>query len=390
MKRALIIGGGFAGCVAAHFFAMRDDWAVDLFEKNHFLGAGVRTFFKGGHPFTFGPRHFLTQNAVTYDYMNKFCPLRSCSEHQFLSYVEQDRAFYNFPMHVDDLIKMPDSNLIFSELENAELSRKQIRFDPAGNVVGSEQSELPSNLEEFWLGSVGPTLYSKFVNNYNKKMWQVESNKLIDSFGWSPKGVTLKTGPRESWDEAITGYPLAPNGYNDFFNLATEQATVFLSALDWELDLETKRARIDSSTPWVKYDVIINTISLDDFLTPVYGALKYIGRDLELIIMPAREVLPKDTFFLYYPGEEKYTRIVEYKKLTKQLLDAPTTLLSIEYPSDRGKHYPVPIRSEIEKAEKYKALLPESVFSIGRAGAYDYGVDMDDCIEQVMEIFDCL
>ena len=390
MKRALIIGGGFAGCVAAHFFAMRGDWVVDLFEKNHFLGAGVRTFFKGGHPFTFGPRHFLTQNSDTFDYLNKFCPLRSCSEHQFLSYVERDRAFYNFPMHVDDLIKMPDSDLIFSELENAELSRKQIRFDPAGNIVGLGQSELPNNLEEFWLGSVGSTLYSKFVDNYNKKMWQVESNTSIDSFGWSPKGVTLKTGPRESWDDAITGYPFAANGYNDFFNLATEQATVFLSALDWELDLETKRARIDSNSPWVEYDVIINTISLDDFLPPVYGPLKYIGRDLELIIMPAREVLPKDIFFLYYPGEEKYTRIVEYKKLTKQLLDSPTTLLSIEYPSDRGKHYPVPIRSEIEKAEKYKALLPESVFSIGRAGAYDYGVDMDDCIEQVMEIFDCL
>lgn len=390
MKRALIIGGGFAGCVAAHFFAMRGDWAVDLFEKNQFLGAGVRTFFKGGHPFTFGPRHFLTQNPETFDYLNKFCPLRSCSEHQFLSYVEQDRAFYNFPMHVDDLIKMPDSQLIFSELENAELSRKQIRFDPAGNIVGSDKAELPNNLEEFWLGSVGPTLYSKFVNNYNKKMWKVDSNKSIDSFGWSPKGVTLKTGPRESWDDAITGYPLAANGYNDFFNLATEQATVFLSALEWELDLETKRARVNPNVPWIEYDVIINTISLDDFLPPVYGALKYIGRDLELIVMPSREVLPKDTFFLYYPGDEKYTRIVEYKKLTKQLLDAPTTLLSIEYPSDQGKHYPVPIRSEIEKAERYKALLPESVFSIGRAGAYDYGVDMDDCIEQVMEIFDCL
>ena len=102
------------------------------------------------------------------------------------------------------------------------------------------------------------------------------------------------------------------------------------------------------------------------------------------------KVFPKDIFFLYYRGGENYTRLVEYKKLTQQLIDHPTTLISIEYPSDNGKHYPVPISSEIEKASRYKALLPDNFFSIGRAGAYDYGVDMDDCVEQVFDIFKCL
>ena len=51
-----------------------------------------------------------------------------------------------------------------------------------------------------------------------------------------------------------------------------------------------------------------------------------------------------------------------------------------------GKHYPVPIKSEIDKAKKYFADMPEGVFSIGRAGKYEYGYDIDNCIESALEI----
>ena len=43
---------------------------------------------------------------------------------------------------------------------------------------------------------MGVTLYNKIINNYNKKMWQVDDNKKIDTFKWSPKGATIKDGPR--------------------------------------------------------------------------------------------------------------------------------------------------------------------------------------------------
>ena len=62
MKKALIIGGGAAGCSAAHQLTLMGGWDVTLVEAAAFLGAGVRTSWFGGHPYTFGPRHFLTQN----------------------------------------------------------------------------------------------------------------------------------------------------------------------------------------------------------------------------------------------------------------------------------------------------------------------------------------
>ena len=59
-------------------------------------------------------------------------------------------------------------------------------------------------------------------------------------------------------------------------------------------------------------------------------------------------------------------------------------------PSNNGKYYPLPLKSQISKAQKYLDEMPENVFSIGRAGSYDYGVDIDDSIEQAMEIINNL
>mgnify|MGYP007000450472 len=56
--------------------------------------------------------------------------------------------------------------------------------------------ENSKNIEDYWIASVGKTLYKKFIENYNKKMWMVNDNKVIDTFNWSPKGATIKSGPR--------------------------------------------------------------------------------------------------------------------------------------------------------------------------------------------------
>ena len=121
MKTALIIGGGFAGCASAHHLALMGGWDVTIVEAAPFLGAGVRTTYYGGHPHTFGPRHFLTQNERVFEFLNRYCPLRRCPDHQFLTYVEPDDQFYNFPIHKDDVERMPDREKIRADLRAAHL-----------------------------------------------------------------------------------------------------------------------------------------------------------------------------------------------------------------------------------------------------------------------------
>ncbi len=367
MKKVLIIGGGFAGCSAAHLLHKNKKLKITLVEKNSFLGAGVRTLFYGGHPYTFGPRHFLTHNENVYKYLNKIVPMRDCSDHEFITYVERDNQFYNYPLNFKDLDKMPDKKKI-----KKELSLKNI-----------EKIKNSKNLEEYWIRSIGKTLYSKTIDKYNKKMWLVNDNKKIDTFNWSPKGATLKKGPRAAWDTAISAYPIKKNGYNDFFDKVLKfKINLKLGAELKTINLKKKIFKINDKKE--KFDIVISSISPDFFFKNEFGELKYIGRDFHKIVFPSKEVFPKNVYFLYYANDEKFTRLVEYKKFTKH--KSSTTLVGIEFPSKNGKHYPLPFKSELYKAHKYLRNLPEWFFSIGRAGTYRYEVDIDDSIEQAMEI----
>ena len=185
MKNILIIGGGFSGCSSAEIISKIPNTKVTIIEKGVSLGAGVRTHFNGGHPFTFGPRHFLTTKIEAYNYLKKFLKLRNVNYHKFISYIRQDDNFYNYPLNVKDIEKMPDKNKIKTEIKATK------------NVDKSK------NLEEFWVRSVGQTLFDKTIKNYNKKMWQVASCKEIDSFMWSPKGYTIKKGKEAAYERHI-------------------------------------------------------------------------------------------------------------------------------------------------------------------------------------------
>jgi UDP-galactopyranose mutase len=366
-KSVLVIGGGFGGVATARLVSELKNMKVTLLEKSSNLGAGVRTNFYGGHPYTFGPRHFLTQNKDVFNYLNKIVPMRSCGEHEFVTYVEKDNQFYNYPLHVDDLDKMPDKKKI-----KKELSQK--------NELKIKNSK---NMEDYWINSIGKTLYGKTIEKYNKKMWLVDNNKKIDTFKWSPKGATLKSGPRAAWDKAISAYPIKLNGYNDFFDkINKKKIKVILNSKFKVKNLKNKEFIIDNKIQ--KFDIVVSTISPDFYFNNKFGELPFIGRDFHKIVFPSKNIFPKNVYFLYYANNEKFTRLVEYKKFTKHKSD--TTLIGMEIPSKNGKHYPVPFKKEIQKSHKYLKKFPNWFFSIGRAGTYRYEVDIDDCIEQAMEI----
>ena len=366
MKTALIIGGGFAGCAAAHQFALKGNWDVTLVEAAPFLGGGCKTLWHGGHPHTFGPRHFLTKNEAVFEYLNSYLPMRRCAEHEFLTYVERDQEFYSYPIHRDDVARMPERDQIGKEL--AEVT-----------VEGVASAK---NLEDYWIMSVGETLYEKFVEGYSKKMWGVDAHE-IDDFGWSPKGVALKEGPRAAWDSAISAYPRGNTGYDPYFALSASQADVLLSTRVQRFDIPGKRVLIEGGQ-WRWYDVLVNTISPDLLFEQCFGALPYVGRDFYPVVLPVEHVFPENVYFVYYAGKEKFTRAVEYKKFT--LHKSPSTLIGLEVPSRNGRYYPMPLTSEYARAQKYLDLMPDGVFSIGRAGSYRYQVDIDDSIEQAMAV----
>ena len=360
-----IIGGGFAGCSSAEILSHINGAEIKIFEKSNILGAGVRTHFYGGHPYTFGPRHFLTTKVETYNYLKKFLKLRNCNYHQFKSYVASDNQFYNYPLNTKDLNKMPDKKKIYNEIKN------------------TPKKHNAKNLEEFWIRSVGKTLFSKIIKKYNEKMWMV-SCKNLDTFNWSPKGYTIKKGSKAAFDTHISCYPTHKDGYNRYFDLINKIRNVKVNFNQKIKKIDFKKRYIQSNGKKFNFDVLINTIAPDTLFDFKFGKLKFIGRDFHKIVFPVKEVFPKDVFFLYYPGDEKFTRLVEYKKFTRH--KSKTTLVGMEIPSLNGRLYPLPISKEQKLAQKYFKLFPKNTFSIGRAGTYRYEIDIDDCIYQSLEI----
>ena len=360
-----IIGGGFAGCSSAEILSHIKGVDIKIFERSDILGAGVRTHFYGGHPYTFGPRHFLTTKVETYNYLKKFLKLRNCNYHQFKSYVAQDNQFYNYPLNTKDLSKMPDKKKIFKEISK------------------TPRKHNAKNLEEFWIRSVGKTLFSKVIKKYNEKMWMVACNKL-DTFNWSPKGYTIKKGNKAAFDTHISCYPTHKDGYNKYFDLIGKLKRVKVLYKQSIKKINFREKYLISNGKKNYFDVLINTIAPDTLFNFKFGKLKFIGRDFHKIVFPVKEIFPKDVFFLYYPGDEKFTRLVEYKKFTKH--KSKTTLVGMEIPSLNGRLYPLPISSEQKLAQKYFKLFPKNTFSIGRAGTYRYEIDIDDCIYQSLQI----
>lgn len=365
-KKVLIIGGGMSGCAAAEMLSELDNLDIVLVEKNNFLGAGVRTYFYGGHPYTFGPRHFLTKKREVYDYLNSKLPLRDCNEHQFITYVEKDNQFYNYPLHLEDVNKMPDKDKIYDELNNRS------------------KNFSSSNLKDYWIQSIGPTLFNKVINGYNKKMWQVDDCSEIDTFSWSPKGATIKSlkDKKAAWSEAISAYPIAKDGYNSFFENSVKNIKVFFNTTVKLKNLKQKIFELNGED--ITFDIVISSTSPDILMNFENGELPYIGRDIHNIVLPGEYIFPKDVFFLYYANDESFTRLTEYKKFTHH--KSPTSLISLEIPSKNGRHYPLPQKKWHKMAESYISEFPDWMYSVGRNGNYFYSVDIDDCIYQAMLI----
>jgi UDP-galactopyranose mutase len=362
--KAVILGGGFAGCTVAHLLH-RAGWQTTLIEKEHHLGGGCRTFFYAGHPFTYGPRVYYGYSQKVAAWLDAVVPIRRFP-FELRTYVEADQRFYSYPIHEDDIPLMPDREQIERELAARDNSRE------------------PENFDEYWRQRVGPTLYRKFVDGYSKKMWMINDNKIFDIFKWSAKDRPIETGPRGAYKDSIIGYPVAKDGYNGYFERMVDGTEVILG----KAVSVAPGFMIDHNDRDVLYrlmgaDAIVSTIPIDELCGYALGELPYVGREFSVFILPCKQVFPGDVRFCHYAGSEPWTRITEFKKLTYH--ESEDTLLVAEKPSNVNKLYPYLTKANMAKVAEYMALLPSNVHSIGRLGTYKYST-----IEQtIVQAFQC-
>ncbi len=294
-------------------------------------------------------------SAKVYEWINRFVTLEPLA-FELWSYVESERQFFSYPIHEDDIARMSQADKIRHELATRDVTRKHYNF------------------EDYWIGSVGRTLYDMFVNKYSKKMWSIPSNTLLDTFSWSAKDNPINTGSRHAYKGSHLAYPVGPTGYNPYFEKLLDHPrirTIFGQNVS-SFDLDAKTAILADGTR-LQGDVLISSIPIEELCENRLGELPYAGRKFIPFVLPTKEICPGNIRFLHYTGEEKYTRIVEYKKLTKH--EADDTLMVMELPSndkEGGKLYPYMIRKYMDRAKEYQRTLPQDVYSTGRLGTYRY------------------
>ena len=365
MKKVTILGGGVTGCVLANELTLRG-CEVTLIEMEHFLGGGCRTHFYGEHPYTDGPRPLTYQDEKAFQYINNIVPMRMFNL-VMDTYIERDSRFYSYPIQEEDIPLMPDKGKIYDELN---------QLPTIAN---------PTNFEEGWINEVGPTLYSKYIENYTKKMWKIENNKIFKDFNWSIKKTpnckkTIRKGKRVS---EVAAYPIEETGFNRFFDWCVRNATVYLGKKVNKVNMEKKIVYVDSEK--IKSDIIISTIAVDDLFEHCKGELRYMGRDYWKLVLPVEHVFRENHHFMYYPNNEPFTRVVEMKNLTLHKSDS--TLLVLEVPSHNNKLYVYDTKETRKLADSYIKDLPNGVYTIGRLGTYQY-INISDCILNVWRLMD--
>ena len=363
MKTALVLGGGFAGCTSAHLLAEKG-FQVTLLEGGNDPGGGVWTRSYAGHPYTFGPRIFFSRDEQVIEFISSMIEFRNY-EVKSWTFSEKDSNLYHYPIQRDDLSLMPDRGTIESELRARENKRPNV-----------------DDFETYWIDAIGPTLYEKFIDLYSKKMWGVESNRqLAANFEWVNRGTPIRDGEVRLYGDQFQGYPRDPNGYNAYFERCLTGTDVRLGCFVQSFDPDTRTVQTTQGA--FTADVIISSVHIDALFGFVYGKLQYHGRQFIPLWLPVESALPEDVTWIHYSGSEEHTRVTEFKKITGH--ESPSTLLGIEVPADRGRHYPVPTAPELERFASYKKSFPADFYSIGRLGKFTYQ-GMPDAVRDAMDV----
>jgi UDP-galactopyranose mutase len=359
--KLLILGAGFAGAALSMF--AKDKFDVTVLDGAQRYGGGNLTNFLGGHPYTFGPRVFFSSDADVIRFAETHLNIRHFYTRS-ITYVERTGRFLQYPLQHDEV---------------ASIGEYQARKD--GVYKGSQ------DFESYWKYYLGDVLYSDVVDKYSKKMWSIESNlQLSLNWNWVNKGTPLRDGDTRLYGDQYQGYPANIDGYNPFFERAFGGVRLNLGKRVTDLFVDKKVVLAGGSS--FEYDKLVISIPLDEVLGFAFGRLKYSGRTFFPIMLPVEFALPEGIAWAHYAGNEPYTRVTEFKKITNHL-DSAQTLIGVEIPSETGRFYPVQSEVEILRHQKYLSLLDSNVFCVGRHGTFKYK-GIPDVIRDAIDVWGVL
>lgn len=360
-KRFLVVGAGFFGAVCARLLADAGH-RVLVIEKRDHLGGNAYTRPVpdcGGYEHVYGPHIFHCNSKEIWDFVSRFT--------EWVPYIHRPKAryqgrVYSLPINLMTL------HQVFG-VTTPEEGRAVIEEERIPRVN-------PSNLEDWCLSQIGPTLYERLIRGYTLKQWQKDPREL-------PSSIIRRLPVRMTYDE---------NYFSDRFQgIPSEGYTPIFERLLRGIPVEMETDFLSDRDDWIKrFDHTIFTGSLDDFFGYSSGTLEYRSMRLESQVVEVED----------YQGVAQmnetdeavpFTRTVEHKHFTFDY-GIPRTLITREFSESwdlsKERYYPVETLENKNLHERYQSLLAELKLPVtvgGRLGSYRY-YDMHQVIGAALQV----
>lgn len=362
----LIVGAGFSGCVLAERIATQLGKKCLIVEKRNHIGGNCYDYYddSGILIHKYGPHIFHTQMKKVWDYLSQFTDWIDY-EHKVKAVIDGKEV--PVPFNFNSIEQAFDSN--YAQKLITLLKEKY----GEGVKIPILTLRKTDNLE---LKELAEYIYKYIFLGYNIKQWNMKPEELDPSVsGRVP--VFLSRDDRYFQDK----YQAIPNnGYTKLFQKMVDNKNI-------HIQLQTDYKDILDS---VNFNKMIYTGHIDYFYDFKLGRLPY--RTLDFDFQTIDKKFYQSNAQINYPNDHDYTRITEFKHLTKQ--EHNKTTIAFEYPKDyifgeNDPYYPIPKEDNLALFSKYKELAEQekNVYFVGRLADYKY-YNMDQTVGVALQLFE--
>ena len=375
MYEYIIIGAGLAGCVMAERIANILDKKVLIIEKRNHIGGNCYDYFDENNILVhrYGPHLFHTDLKEVWEYLSQFTRWNSYQLH-VLSFIDGKKVPIPFNLNTLHELLPADSA---RKLEKKLLDK--IGFNNKIPIL--KLKELDDNELKY----LADFIYEKVFINYTKKQWGITPEELDPS-------VTERVPINVSRDnryfqDKYQGVPI--NGYNQMFREMLKNSNIKL-LLNTNFNEVIKLLDDEIFCFNEKFNgKLIFTGQIDELFNYKLGELPYRSLKFEFETLPIEYF--QETGITNYPNNHDFTRITEFKHITKQ--ENEKTSIVREYPQIYNKeenipYYPIPKKEHDDLYRKYleNAAHIKNLILVGRLAEYRY-YNMDTVVNAALNKF---
>ena len=372
MVDSIVIGSGCAGSVVARKLAESGKKVLILEKRSHIAGNCFdRKEEHGILIHQYGPHIFHTNKKNVYDFLSRFTEWTSY-QHEVVANIHGE--YIPVPFNLNSL------ELVFGE-KSKTLQDKLIKKYGEGSRVPILKLKEDEDKE---IVAIAEYVYQNVFLKYTMKQWGQKPEEIDPAV--TARVPVLISRDNRYFQDVYQGMP--KEGYTVLFQKMLDHENIHVELeTDAKKVLQFLKDGIYYKGEKIKGPVIF-TGAVDELFDCKYGRLPYRTLEFEFEYYNQQSYQPKAV--VNYTVDQDYTRITEYKKLTKQKCNG--TVIMKEYPKSYSNENEIPyyaITNEKNNAlyEKYRCELKKynNLYLLGRLAEYKY-YNIDAIVDRALEL----